>query len=595
MKKKLCLFILPLAIALAFCLASCGEQTPVDTAEASTLATSTAVTEESGTSPSAETTTEATTEVTTEAATEAITEETLEATESTTAETTEETTEITTETTTEQVFVYYETFAATGDGVVDDFRSILAAHTYANKYGLPVKATPGATYYIGPSSLGRQIDIQTDTDWTGAKFIIDDRYVEVGSKKEHTFPLFRVAPSVEGVEKRYKVSPLQAGAENIGYAPGEKCLAVVENSFALVFRRTGIHAGDGETQKEILLIDENGNIDESTPLNWTYKTISSCKFYHIDETEITIRGGEFLTLTNVQAPNFTYFHRNIIVERSNVTLEGITHLTEGENDEGGAPYHGFIYVHNCINVNVKDCVFTPHYIFGDHTQSAAAAYGYDVHVNTAVNVKFTGCTQTIPIDDTKYWGVFTSNFGRNITLENCVWSRFDAHRGVYNVTIKNCVFGHQGIRFVGFGLFTVEDTTVRSSNLILLRGDYGSTFEGKLVIKNCVFEPQTQLWSKSELIYARNDCDHNYGYKCCFPEIEIDGLLIKDTNATTGYRGIYILPVYTESDAWKTATEKMKYYTPEKISLKGIVTESGTPYKICRVPELYPDLEVEEK
>lgn len=587
------LILMPLALALLFCLASCVEPTPVDTTEASTVTTSPEITEEIVTSPSAEATTEATTEAQTELTAETAEESTSEATTAT-EETAEATTETTTEETTQRI-IYYADFGAVGDGKSDDFRSIYAAHAYANLHGFSVKATPGATYYIGKDSLRKQVEIQTDTDWTGAKFIIDDRYVEVGSQKAHTFPVFRVAPSVEGAERRSKVSPLEAGAENIGYAPGEKCLAVVENSFASVFRRTGIHAGDGETQKEIVLLDENGNIDESTPLNWTYKTITSCKIYHIDETEITIRGGEFLTLTNVQPPNFTYFHRNIIVERSNVTLEGITHLTEGENDDGGAPYHGFIYVHNCVNVNVKDCVFTPHYIFADHSQSSSAAYGYDVHVNTAVNVRFTGCTQTISIDDTNYWGVFTSNFGRNITLENCVWSRFDAHRGVYNVTIKNCVFGHQGIRFVGFGLFTVEDTTVRSSNLILLRSDYGSTFEGKIVIKNCVFEPQSQLWSKSELIYARNDCDHNYGYKCCFPEIEIDGLLIKDTNATTGYHGIYILPVYTESDGWKTATEKTKYYTPEKISLKGIVTESGKPYRICRLPELYPDLKVEEK
>ncbi|MBO4354084.1 MAG: hypothetical protein J5860_03980 [Clostridia bacterium] len=141
----------------------------------------------------------------------------------------------------------------------------------------------------------------------------------------------------------------------------------------------------------------------------------------------------------------------------------------------------------------------------------------------------------------------------------------------------------------------MEDTTVRASNFITLRNDYGSTFDGKIVIKNCVFEPQTQLWSKSELIYAKNDCTHDYGYLCRFPEIEIDGLLIKDANATTGYQGIYILPVYTEGNAWNTAPEKTKYYTPESISLKGIVSESGLKYKICRTPELYPNLKVEEK
>jgi len=589
MKRTIRLFILiSLALFIILCLASCFNETADDATEAQTTAmTASESTEETSASESASTTdvTEESAESTGETA-DVITEESI-----TTA--TEETTEATTEAQTEQEYVTYSFFGAVGDGVKDDFNAIYAAHAYANRVGLPVKATDGAVYYIGQKSVGKQVEIKTDTDWTGAKFIIDDRCVEVNGKKDYQKPLFRIAPSVEGTNKWTKVKYLNSGAENIGYVPGEKCLGVIERDYPYVFIRTGIHAGDGETCKEILLIDENGNIDESTPLTWEYKKTSNFTIYHIDQTELTVRGGEFLTLTNTQPRKFTYFYRNITVERSNVTLEGITHLTEGENDDGGAPYTGFIYVHNCANVTVKDCVFTPHYIFADHTQYESAAYGYDVHVNTATDVKFIGCTQTISIDDTKYWGVFTSNFARNLTLEDCVLSRFDAHRGVYNVDIRRCTFGHQGIRFVGFGLFTVEDTTVRSSNLILLRGDYGATFDGKIVIRNCIFDPQSQLWSKSELINARNECDHYYGYKCFFPEIEIDGLIIKDDNVTTGYNGIYILPVYTETDAWKTADEKCKYYTPGRISLSGIVTSSGTPYKICRLPELYPGLKVE--
>ncbi|MBO4354085.1 MAG: hypothetical protein J5860_03985 [Clostridia bacterium] len=457
MKKIALLFIV---IFLIMVLCACGkteQPTEVPTAEPTEAAAPTEVSTEPTTEPTtapteATTPPEAPTETT---APESPTEDATQApTQAPTAEPTEEPTEEPTTEVTEQQIVYYDDFGAIGDGVSDDFSAICAAHEYANSNSFSVKATVGATYYIGQDSIGKQIEIKTDTDWTGAKFIIDDRNVTVGGAKDYLKPIFRVAPSVECVETAPNVikgSPLSAGDTNIGYAPGKKCLAVIENDYSSVFIRTGIHAGNGETKKEIVLVDENGDIDESTPLNWEFKIITSRKIYHIDEAKITIRGGEFLTLTNVQAPNFTYFHRNIIVERSNVTLEGITHLTEGENDDGGAPYHGFIYVHNCINVNVNNCVFTPHYIFGDQSKSASASYGYDVHVNTAVNVKFTGCTQTISIDDANYWGVFTSNFGRNITLENCIWSRFDAHRGVYNVTVKNCVFGHQGLRFVGFG------------------------------------------------------------------------------------------------------------------------------------------------
>ncbi len=491
----------------------------------------------------------------------------------------------------EELFVSYADFGAIGDGETDDFNALYAAHGYANEKALPVKATEGAVYYIGESSVGRHIDIKTDTDWTGAKFIIDDRYVKVDENNDYKQPVFRIAPSVEGRSVK-SVTSAKKGAERLGFSPGEKCLAVIENKYSKVFIRTGVHAGGGETNKEILLLDENGNIDGSTPLNFDYNSVTALTLYHIDDTVLTVRGGEFHTITNTQPHKFTYFYRSISVERSNTVLENVTHTHEGETDEGAAPYNGFIFIRRCMNVTVKDCVFTPHYIFGDFDPVESNTFGYDIHVNTATDVLFTGCTQTISIDDTNYWGVFTSNFSRNVALENCVLSRFDAHRGVYNVSIKDCVFGHQGIRLVGFGLLTVENTTVRSGEFIQLRADYGSTFDGKIVIRNCRYEPQSQLWSKSELIYARNDCNHYYGYKCYFPEIEIDGLFIDDKNATTGYKGIYVLPAYVESDAWKTTVDNFKYHTSAKLTVKNVVTCSGLPYKICRLPDLYPGLKV---
>ena len=76
----------------------------------------------------------------------------------------------------EQKFVTYEAFGAVGDGKADDMGAICAAHEYANREGLPVKATPGAVYYIGGKDLTAVI--KTNTDWNNATFILDDRAVE---------------------------------------------------------------------------------------------------------------------------------------------------------------------------------------------------------------------------------------------------------------------------------------------------------------------------------------------------------------------------------------------------------------------------------
>ena len=46
-------------------------------------------------------------------------------------------------------YIAYSEYGAVGDGVTDDFDAIIAAHAVANDAGLPVRADPGAAYYIG--------------------------------------------------------------------------------------------------------------------------------------------------------------------------------------------------------------------------------------------------------------------------------------------------------------------------------------------------------------------------------------------------------------------------------------------------------------
>ena len=51
--------------------------------------------------------------------------------------------------TTSDMFVTYEDFGATGDGVTDDLPAICAAHDHANALGLPIRTQPDATYHLG--------------------------------------------------------------------------------------------------------------------------------------------------------------------------------------------------------------------------------------------------------------------------------------------------------------------------------------------------------------------------------------------------------------------------------------------------------------
>ena len=106
----------------------------------------------------------------------------------------------------------YTSFGAVGDGVTDDFEAILMTHEYANENGLSVYAE-GKTYYIGRNTVAARI--MTDTDWTGATFIIDDRAVEAsGAIRGRS--VFNVAPDYSTYNVRIAGS-LQAGQENQEY------------------------------------------------------------------------------------------------------------------------------------------------------------------------------------------------------------------------------------------------------------------------------------------------------------------------------------------------------------------------------------------
>ena len=67
--------------------------------------------------------------------------------------------------------------------------------------------------------------------------------------------------------------------------------------------------------------------------------------------------------------------------------------------------------------------------------------------------------------------------------------------GVYNATIRNSTLGHMGINAIGSGTLLIENTKVYGRSLVNFRQDYGSTWDGELMIKNCVFAPKEVILS----------------------------------------------------------------------------------------------------
>jgi len=415
-------------------------------------------------------------------------------------------------------FVIYEDFGAVGDGKADDFEAIVKTHEYANENGLSVFANETATYYIGGAN--KTAIIKTDTDWSTARFIIDDTNVEkIGAW------VFNIAPSESSYSITDKVSPLKIDATNIGTTLSAKSLVVLTDSNVKRYIRKGANQNSGSNQSDVILVDKSGNISPDTPLIWDFDAITGATVYPIDTETLTVKGGRFTTIANCAPSEYTYYARGIQVRRSNTVIDGIYHdvINEGKT---GAPYSAFVSLSCCADVTVKNGTFTGHkkYSTIGSAGTSVSMGTYDIGAATAVNASFINCKQTNDITDGDYWGIAGTNYCKNLMYDGCAFSRFDAHQGVLNATIKNSVLGHHGIKLIGMGTALIENTTVLSDSFVDLRSDYGSTWNGELIIRNCKFYP---TGISNNIVNAENSEDHNFGYTCYLPQrIEIDGFFV---------------------------------------------------------------------
>src|SRR5690606_15076716 len=382
----------------------------------------------------------------------------------------------------------------------------------------------GATYYIGGKD--RTALIQTNTDFGNASFIIDDRKVD-----NRNASVFLVSSNLEPFEIE-SITSLKRNQQKIDVSLPGPCLISVTNSHVKHYIRYGLNQNNGSSQTDIFAVDKNGNVDMDAPIVWDFDQITEISARPIDEKTLTITGGHFTTIANQAESKYTYYSRNIAITRSNVVVDSLKHVITGEGDQG-APYGGFITVSSCAYVTVKNTILTGHktYQTVGSAGKPVSMGSYDISVGKAINVSFINCHQTNDINDRTYWGIIGSNYSKNLLYDRCVFSRFDAHMGVANATIRNSTLGHMGINAIGSGTFTIENSTIRGRTIVNLRSDYGSTWQGDLIIRNCTFVPSNGAPVTANLIGGSYSGQHDFGYTCYMPErITIESLHIDDSN-----------------------------------------------------------------
>lgn len=471
--------------------------------------------------------------------------------------------------------VTYEEFGAVGDGVTDDMPAIQKAHEHANKNGLPVRSKPGATYHLGSKAI--VAFIETDTDWGTSKFIIDDSHdVENPSR-----PLFQIRSNLKPIP--LKIEKLKRDQARLDIRPPSDCLVYVENSKKRMFIRKGANQNSGNVQEEVFILKKDGSIIGA--IEWDYDEITKITAQPINETLLHVRGGIFTSIANQADPKdeSNYWSRNLSIERSRTVVDGVVHKVTGEK-EHGHPYRGFLTADKCAQVVLRNCVIDgkkTYFKMGKTgTPVPMGSYGY--HANLVVDFRMIHCRMGTDINDRSRWGVVASNFMKNFLVEKCVLSRVDVHMGISgSYIIKDSTIGHAGINAIGRGQLIVENTILHSGNVISFRSDYGSTWEGDVLIRNCRWMPPNK---NPTMFGMQNNGSHDFGYACFMPKtIRIENLTVDDSKSPKDYKGVLLLgnPIGKAKD-----NRPFPYQLTEIIQIKDFKASSGMPPRVSDNPEI---------
>ena len=491
-------------------------------------------------------------------------------------------------------YVSYKEFGAVGDGVADDFFAIKRAHEYANANGLPVLAgVPSDKFLIRETErdgYAESIKIKTDTDFGGATIIIDDTDLQwcEGSCKRHNTHVFEIAYDRDSVRLDKSVIDainLKGGIKNstkkIDTGLGYPAMLVIFDEDSRVFIRYGNNENSGQAKKELILVDEEGNISPETPLLFEYENVTKIDAYRIDERPITVENGFFLSKAS-QVNLVDKYHtisRGIKLARSNTTVKNLYHKIVNEIFRGtlvdGVPFVGHSYG-DFISIFYSNKVLIENVTFQARVYYLQGTYDFGAYMSNDILLKDCDQSNFFALDHPrfslkpafgKWWGVAGTNFCKNMVYDGCRMTRFDAHEGLVNGKILNSSI--TDIRLTGAGEMLIENTRIygdANSNL-QLREDYGSTWRGTITVKDTEFIDTCEEQCAFMTMFSSN---HYYGYKTYFPNLIIDNVKMP--------KRIRELPLTYE---FEMKTTNLGYFyrsvRDENLAVAGAICADGKP------------------
>ena len=340
------------------------------------------------------------------------------------------------------------------------------------------------------------------------------------------------------------------------------------------FIRSGSNANSGINQREIILVDTTtGEI--LTDIDWDHNDFVRLIAWPIPNTPITLQNGNFTTKTNNIVYNsssreeyrqrniHTYYTGNININNVNHYLDEYAHpfTSEYQTQSNINLYYGFIKMEQSAYINITNTNLTAHTYEIPHSSGT-----YDLIFDFSSNITLDNVSYACPpnkTDDTCYndyminqnvWGISGSNRVKNIVIKNSKLNRIDSHRGITNLYIENTTIGNKGLTLIGKNNVYAKDITIdRSNTVVKLREDYGSTWDGTMLLENVNYiidDTNTTPY----IVSSNNTQKHDYGYTSYFPNIYINGLTID--NRGINNKNITLLKLYEST----TGNELYKYH-----------------------------------
>lgn len=189
------------------------------------------------------------------------------------------------------------------------------------------------------------------------------------------------------------------------------------------------------------------------------------------------------------------------------------------------------------------------------------------------------------IHNTSLWGIAGTNFMKNLLVEDCMLSRIDVHMGVSGYyIIRRSTLVHMGVNATGRGQLVVEDSTVHSQRMIKFRSDYGSTWDGEVLIRNSRWVPPQSDSDTVAMFGVQNDGTHDFGYNSSMPTtIRIEGLTIDDGPARAGTSNVVL---FDDPSGALDPTLPHPYRPTKYVEITNLTTTSRLTPRVSENPDV---------